>query len=115
VRGIYIQLLLPASSRFQRERMPKTVLTEGGRVNQQPPALHEGWMVSGQETLFYWVPVWQRDMDLGFSCEEGVHCCYLGAGNYLLSCRIICMRECLMRRFYADDNYAFKKEQKVRD
>jgi hypothetical protein len=29
----------------------------------------------------------------------------------VLSCR----RACLMKRFYVDDNYAFKKEQKVRD
>jgi hypothetical protein len=33
--------------------------------------------------------MWQRDMDLGFLCEEGVHHCYLGVGNYLLSCHII--------------------------
>jgi hypothetical protein len=26
-------------------------------VNQHPPAHHEGWMVSGQETDFCWVPV----------------------------------------------------------
>jgi hypothetical protein len=26
-------------------------------VNQHPPAQHEGWMVSGQETVFCWVPV----------------------------------------------------------
>jgi hypothetical protein len=26
-------------------------------VNQHPPAHHEGWMVSGQETVFCWVPV----------------------------------------------------------
>ncbi len=26
-------------------------------VNQHPPAHHEGWMVSGQETIFCWVPV----------------------------------------------------------
>jgi hypothetical protein len=31
----------------------------------------------------------QRNMDLGFSCEKGVHCCYLGIKNYLLSCCII--------------------------
>jgi hypothetical protein len=33
--------------------------------------------------------MWQRNMDLGFSCEEGVHCCYVGVGNYLLSRHII--------------------------
>jgi len=26
-------------------------------VNQHPPPHHEGWMVSGQETIFCWVPV----------------------------------------------------------
>jgi hypothetical protein len=26
-------------------------------VNQQPPAHHEGWMVSGEVTVFCWVPV----------------------------------------------------------
>jgi len=26
-----------------------------------------------------------------------------------------CMRACLMKRFYVDDNYDCKKEQKVRD
>ncbi len=26
-------------------------------MNQHPPAHHEGWMVSGQETVFCWVPV----------------------------------------------------------
>ncbi len=26
-------------------------------VNQYPPVHHEGWMVSGQETVFCWVPV----------------------------------------------------------
>jgi hypothetical protein len=26
-------------------------------VNQHPPAHHEGWMVSGQETVFCWLPV----------------------------------------------------------
>jgi hypothetical protein len=70
-------------------------------------------------------------MDLGFLCEEDVHCCYLGIENDLLSCRIICMRVCLMRRFYlvvlscmrvclmrrfyVDDNYDFKKEQNIKD
>jgi hypothetical protein len=71
--GVYIYTSL-ITSQFKvpkRENVPKLSLTKGGRVNQQPPALHEGWMVSGQETLFYWVPVWQRNMDLGFSCEEG--------------------------------------------
>ncbi len=29
----------------------------GPRVNKQPPAHHEGWMVGGQETLFHWIPV----------------------------------------------------------
>jgi hypothetical protein len=33
--------------------------------------------------------MWQRNMDLGFLCEEGVHCCYLGVENYLLFCCII--------------------------
>ncbi len=28
-------------------------------VNQHPPAHHEGWMVSGEETVFCWVPVLQ--------------------------------------------------------
>jgi hypothetical protein len=27
------------------------------KVNQHPPAHHEGWMISGQETVFCWVPV----------------------------------------------------------
>jgi hypothetical protein len=54
-------------------------------------------------------------MDLGFLCEEGVHCCYLGVINYLLFCHIICMRACRMKRFYVDDNYVFKKERKTRD
>jgi hypothetical protein len=26
-----------------------------------------------------------------------------------------CMRACLMKRFYVDDNYVFKKEQKIKD
>jgi hypothetical protein len=26
-------------------------------LNQYPPVDHEGWMVSGQETVFCWVPV----------------------------------------------------------
>jgi hypothetical protein len=26
-------------------------------VNQHPPAHHEGWMESGQETVFCWVPI----------------------------------------------------------
>jgi hypothetical protein len=26
-------------------------------VNQQPPAHHEGWMVTGQETVFCWISV----------------------------------------------------------
>ncbi len=26
-------------------------------VNQHPPAHHEGWMISGQETVFCWIPV----------------------------------------------------------
>ncbi len=26
-----------------------------------------------------------------------------------------CTTTCLMRRFYVDDNYAFKKERKIRD
>ncbi len=26
-------------------------------VNQHPPVHHEGWMISGQETVFCWVPV----------------------------------------------------------
>jgi hypothetical protein len=30
---------------------------EKARVNQQPPGHHGGWSVSGQETLFCWVPV----------------------------------------------------------
>jgi len=25
------------------------------------------------------------------------------------------MRACLMKRFYVDDNYVFKKEQKIKD
>jgi len=29
----------------------------GATVNQHPPAHHEGWMGSGQETIFCWVPV----------------------------------------------------------
>jgi len=33
--------------------------------------------------------MWQRNMDLGFLFEKGLYCYYLGAGNYLLSCRII--------------------------
>jgi len=31
-------------------------------VNQHPPAHREGWMVSGQETVFCWVPVPQLTM-----------------------------------------------------
>jgi len=27
------------------------------RVNQHSPVHHEGWMVSGHKTIFYWVPV----------------------------------------------------------
>jgi hypothetical protein len=27
------------------------------RVNQYPPAYHEGWMMDGQETLFHQIPV----------------------------------------------------------
>jgi hypothetical protein len=112
---IYTALITSQFKIPKREYAPKLSLTEGGRVNQQPPALHEEWMVGGQETLFYWVPVWYRNMDLGFLCEVGVHYCYLRARNYLLSCQLSCTRECLMRRFYVDDNHAFKKEQKVRD
>jgi hypothetical protein len=26
------------------------------KVNQHPPAQHEGWMVSGEETVPHWVP-----------------------------------------------------------
>jgi hypothetical protein len=26
-------------------------------VNQHPPVHHEGWMVSGQKTVFCWAPV----------------------------------------------------------
>jgi len=26
-------------------------------ANQHPPAHHEGWMVSGAETVFCWIPV----------------------------------------------------------
>jgi hypothetical protein len=26
-------------------------------MNQHPPVHHEGWMISGQETVFCWVPV----------------------------------------------------------
>jgi hypothetical protein len=26
-------------------------------VNQHPPAHHEGWMISGEETVFCWIPV----------------------------------------------------------
>jgi hypothetical protein len=33
--------------------MPEEPL-KGGRSE---PAHHEGWMVSGEETVFYWVPV----------------------------------------------------------
>jgi hypothetical protein len=33
--------------------------------------------------------MWQRNKDLGFSFEECLHYCYLGAGNYLLFCHII--------------------------
>jgi hypothetical protein len=33
--------------------------------------------------------LWQRNMDLRFLCEKGVHCCYLGVKNYLLFCHII--------------------------
>jgi len=29
----------------------------GATVNQHPPALHDGWMISGQKTIFCWVPV----------------------------------------------------------
>jgi hypothetical protein len=29
----------------------------GARMNQHPPVHQEGWMVSGQETVFFWVPV----------------------------------------------------------
>jgi len=29
----------------------------GTTVNQHAPAQGEGWMVSGQETVFCWVPV----------------------------------------------------------
>jgi len=32
-------------------------LIDGATVNQHPSVHHEGWMVSGQETAFYWVPV----------------------------------------------------------
>jgi hypothetical protein len=55
-------------------------------------------------------------MDLGFLCEECVHCCYLGVKNYLLFCCII-VHESMSDEevFYVDDNYAFKKEQKIED
>jgi hypothetical protein len=33
--------------------------------------------------------MWQRNMDLRFLFENGLHCCYLGAKNYLLFYRII--------------------------
>jgi hypothetical protein len=29
----------------------------GARMNQHPPVHLEGWMVSGQETVFFWIPV----------------------------------------------------------
>jgi hypothetical protein len=29
----------------------------GVTVNQHPPVNHEGWMISGQEIVFCWVPV----------------------------------------------------------
>jgi hypothetical protein len=29
----------------------------GVTVNQHPPMHHEGWMISGQETVFCYVPV----------------------------------------------------------
>jgi hypothetical protein len=30
---------------------------KGMRVNQHPLAHHKGWMVSGEETIFCWLPV----------------------------------------------------------
>jgi hypothetical protein len=31
-------------------------------VNQHPPAHHEGWMVTGQESAFCWVPAQKLTM-----------------------------------------------------
>jgi hypothetical protein len=44
VSGVEENLLLP---------LPEPRAT----VNQQPPVHHEGWMISGQETVFCWVSV----------------------------------------------------------
>jgi hypothetical protein len=34
----------------------KSTHPEGATVNQHPPAHPQGWMLSGQETVFCWVP-----------------------------------------------------------
>lgn len=51
---------------------------------------HEVVVTKGlSQKIQEWLHMWQINMDLWFSCEEGVCCCYLGTINSLLSCCII--------------------------
>jgi hypothetical protein len=47
----------PSKMTLDEEMMYKKSLYSQPQVNQHPPAHHEGWMVSGQATVFCWVTV----------------------------------------------------------
>jgi len=47
----------PGKALRRRRRMRSLKRTDKtATVNQHPPAHHEGWMVSGEEAVFCWVP-----------------------------------------------------------
>jgi hypothetical protein len=46
----------PLNSPLQESKSFRGQFKRPATVKQHPPAHHEGWMVSGQETAFCWIP-----------------------------------------------------------